>query len=207
MNKKLIVTIVVLLLLGVGGFAAAKNFKGSSSTSTSTESSTQPTSANSLKALLALGSAQTCTFDNAGSTGTMYISGGKVRGDFDSTTNGKTLKTHMLVDGTTSYIWMDGEKTGYKMSFDASAGAGTPGTTTAQTSGAFDANADMNYKCGPWVADASVFVLPTTVTFTSFAIPTMNPSSGNGSSSSQCSYCDNLTGDAKTQCKSALNCK
>lgn len=205
MNKKVIVTVVLLLVLGIGGVFAATKFKGSSTTTTPTESTQTPATANSLKSLLALGTSQTCTFDNQGNTGTMFISSGKVRGDFDSTVNGKTTKTHMIIDGKTSYIWMGSEKTGFKMSFDATTQPGASSST--QGSGTFDPNANMNFNCSAWVADETVFALPKGVTFTSFSLPITTPSStGSGSTSSQCSYCESLTGDAKTQCKSSLNC-
>jgi hypothetical protein len=137
----------------------------------------------------------------------MYIAGGKVRGDFGTSINGVESKSHMIVDSNTSYLWTDGSKTGIKMAFDPNAKpVATPGAT-----GSFDASANMNYKCSAWVTDTSKFTLPTDVTFSSFAVPSTSPAKTNGttgsSNSSQCSYCESLTGDSKTQCMSALNCK
>lgn len=210
MNKKVIIVIVVLLLLGIVGYFLMGKGKGPAGTPIG-QNSAQPGKVNSLKSLLGLGTAQTCTFKSEGNQGTVYVAGGKVRGDFDSTVEGKTTKSHMIVDGTTSYLWMEGEKTGFKMSFDPNQETG--GTESANTTSAqaFDASKDMNYDCKPWITDSGMFTLPAGVKFTEFAIPSIAPaaspaSGSSGSSSSQCSYCDSLTGDAKTQCRSALNC-
>lgn len=203
MNKKAIIIAVVLILLLIGGYFLMKKRPAPSPVAqpTSQEKATSPSS---LKDLISKGIAQSCTFSNEGSTGTVYVSGGKVRGDFDTTVDGKVTKSHMIVDGNTSYIWSDGQTTGVKMTFDASATPSATGTTS--TAGSFDASANMNYKCGVWLADSSMFVLPVGVQFMSFGTPT-GASPAAGSNSSQCSYCDSLTGDSKAQCLTALKCK
>ncbi len=209
MNKKLIIIVAALLLLGVGGYLYMK--KGTPAGIPGAQTGSQTTSVNSLKDLLAKGIAQSCTFSSDAESGTVYVSGGKTRGDFSSVTEGKTVLSHMIVDGNTSYLWTDGQNTGFKMSFDPNAAASaTPGTAgTTGSTGSFDANANMNYKCSSWFADASKFALPAGVTFTSFSVPTMAPATTTGTSgnSSQCSYCDSLSGTQKTECLSALNCK
>lgn len=203
MNKKVITVIVIILVLLLGGyFFMAKGKNGGSGTGPQTS-----TAASSLKDLISKGIAQSCTFSSEGNKGKVYVAGGKMRGDFESVTDGKTVTNHMIVDNNTSYIWMDGEKTGFKMSFDPST-TKTEGSTTSPASGAFDAGADMNYKCGAWITDGSMFTPPASVTFTSFAVPSAVPATtGSGSSASQCSYCTALTGDDKVQCMSAFNCK
>ena len=110
----------------------------------------------------------------------------------------------MIIDGNTSYIWSDDSKSGIKMTFDASA---TPsGSAATSPAGSFDATANMNYKCGVWVADSSMFTLPVGVQFMTFGTET-GVTPGTGTGASQCSYCDSLTGDSKTQCLTALKCK
>lgn len=207
MNKKIILIIVAVLLLGGGAFFFMK--KGPAAPATPGSSSTQQAAGpSSLKDLISKGIAETCTFSNEGSAGTVSVSGGKVRGDFDSTVDGKVTKSHMIVDGTTSYLWMDGQTVGYKMTFDSSASATAEGKATSQPAGSFDAGAQMNYNCKPGIVDNSLFDLPKGVNFMSFGT-TLNatPGPGGASSSSQCSYCDTLTGDSKTQCRAALNCQ
>lgn len=199
MSKKVVAIVIILLLLLLGGyFYMTKGKRGGTGTGTETQSS----ASSSLKDLLTKGVAQSCTFSNEGSAGTVYVAGGKMRGDFDSVTEGKTVKSHMIVDGNTSYIWMDGEKTGFKMSFDPSAQT----TGSAAPAGGFDANASMNYKCGAWITDSSQFTPPSNVTFTSFDLPSAAPAKAGGTQPSQCSYCSSLTGDDKAQCLSAFNC-
>lgn len=212
MNKKVLVA-VVLLLLAVGGYFGYTKFMGGKVPGVPGTSS----GPKSLKDLLSAGVAQKCTFsstsESGSSEGTTYISGGKVRGDFTTVASGKTMVSHMISDGKTSYIWTDGEKNGFKMTVSdqpTATGAKTDYTGGSSTNSAADLNQQADYKCSGWVTDGSYFTPPTTVTFTDFSqmyAPTSNaPSQGSGSSS-QCSYCNSLTGDDKTQCLTALKCK
>lgn len=201
MNKKSVIIVVAILLL-VGGYFFVK--KGdSSSTSGTTSISSDSNKPSSLKDLISKGIAQTCTYSNENGKGTFYVSGGKTRGDFETTSGGVTTKGHMLVDSGTSYIWMDGQKTGFKSTFDTSTTAEPSSNPSVAQS--FDADASMNYDCKPGVVDSSLFTAPKDVEFMSF--DSINPSNGTGSgASSSCSYCNNLTGDDKTQCLTALKC-
>ena len=218
MNKKVLITVAVLLFLGIGGYAAYTNFKSSSSTKVETaETANKPDDANkpaSLKDLLTKGVAQTCTYSSDSGRGTVYVSGGKVRGDFDVTADGQTSKSHMIVMDNTSYIWTDGQKAGFKTSFDASATpvAGANGSTA--TKSGFDPSSMADYKCGTWVVDSSMFALPSGVTFSTFAMPSAVSPTGSDTpgkpatdNSQQCAYCNALSGSDKTQCLNALNCK
>jgi hypothetical protein len=203
-DKKVLVIIVAVLLLLLGGWYFLSSKKSAPSPSTETASGPQqPSGVSSLKDLITKGVAQNCTFSNAGTNGSVYVSAGKVRTDFDTTANNVTTKSHMIVMDNTSYLWIDGQTTGFKMSFDPNA---TPAAGSTAPNGSFDASANMDYKCSAWVADSSKFTLPTGITFTSFAVPTQVTPSGS-SSSSLCSNCDSLTGDSKTQCLTALKCK
>lgn len=120
----------------------------------------------SLAELMAGGAAQKCTFDDtmAGSptSGTVYVGGGKVRTDFTSTQDGKTMSGHMVTDGTTMHTWIDGMSRGFKMSNIASQGAEVPEQS-------FDVNKKVDYRCEAWTVDASVFALPEGVTFQDMA--------------------------------------
>ena len=64
--------------------------------------SNDTSSQKSLKDLIGLGQTQECTFTTEGSSGKVYIGGGKMRGDFSTTTEGQTVISLMLVDGQTS---------------------------------------------------------------------------------------------------------
>lgn len=210
MNKKVLV-IVILLILGAAGYFGYTKFMGKSLPGTSSESGGMK----SLKDLLSAGVAQKCTFattsESGSSEGTTYVSGGKVRGDFTTTTSGKTTISHMISDGKTSYVWTEGEKNGFKMTIPES--TTEPSTGNADSSTSTSSEADLNqkadYKCSGWVADTSYFTPPANVTFTDFsqiynpASPQTGKTTG---TSSQCSYCNSLTGDDKTQCLTALKC-
>ena len=200
MNKKILVIVVAALLLLGGGYFFLNSRKSI------TLPGSQTSAPSSLKDLITKGIPQSCTFSGEGESGSVFVSGKKVRGDFDTTVEGKVTKSHMIVDGNTSYLWTDDQKEGFKMTFDVSAVDASPEPGTATSGESFDANANMNYKCSPWLEDSSKFALPSGVTFTSFAMPSAQPGAS-GSGSSQCSYCDSLTGDSKTQCLTALNCK
>ena len=211
MNKKILLVAAAVLLLGVGGYFYTKTQKSGGNGGKSEVSSGMK----SLKDLLSSGVAQKCTFsttDESGvSEGTTYVAGGKVRGDFTTTASGKKTASHTIVDGKTSYIWTDGEKNGFKMTVEETeAGAEdkdapVPQETSVQET---DLNQKTDYKCSAWVPDSSLFVPPTNVTFTDFSEmfkPSASPGA-QGGNSSQCAYCDSLSGGDKTQCLSALNC-
>lgn len=182
MNKKLIIAVVVVLVLGVGGyfFWKSQSAKIPSGLQTGTETSS---GLKSLKDLIAAGIAQKCTFsttDESGSSeGTTYVAGGKMRGDFTSVISGKTTKSHMITDGNTNYIWMDGEKTGFKTTIEETGETETGDTSVSQdvtSQGGADLNAKADYKCSAWVTDSSMFTPPTNVQFTDFS-QMFNPSS------------------------------
>ncbi len=214
MNNKIIIGIAVVLLFGIGGF-----FLMSKNSGTPSSQLAQPTQEanklNSLRSLLTSGVAQSCSFsstnDNSTSEGTVYTTGGKVRGDFTVTVSDKTTKSHMIVDGQTSYIWMDGQKTGFKSSFSATPGAEASPSGSASANGNFNVDANLNYNCKPWVVDNSMFSLPTGIDFMSTETlqQNLNVKTGTGTGStqpSQCSACNSLSGAEKTQCLTALKC-
>ena len=173
----------------------------------------------SLNELLASGRSQKCTFtdttDGGSYTGTVYVGAGKMRTDFDSTVNGQTTKGHMLVEGQTSYTWMDGMMQGFKMSLDADAQADA--SAEQQT---LDPEKKADYRCDSWGVDSSIFNLPSGVTFSDLSsmmpqVPTGGGVQGEATGSAggstdlkamQCAACDSLTGDAQAQCKAALIC-
>jgi hypothetical protein len=160
------------------------------------------------------------------SSGAVYISSGKMRGDFQSQDNGKTESSHMLNDGSFVYIWTDGQQNGDKMSLTAvkqeeAQVTESPNDNSPQPSQAVNMQQKTNYSCGPWVADASVFTVPTNVTFTDYS--SMMQGSGAGTSTSagatqqgasahgsaaMCSECNQApAGQARNQCLKSLHCE
>lgn len=214
MNKKVlyaVIAVIVLLLVGGAVFVMSTKNKPATTPSTTTGTVTnkvqEPTKAGpkSLKDLLTAGVPQKCTFkdvsDQVNMEGTSYIAGGKMRGDFSTTVEGKTSTGHSIFDGKTSYVWMDGTSTGFKMEVDPSV-TSTPESSTQQ---GLDLNKTLDYSCGVWIVDQSLFNPPEDVTFTSFAVPNTS-GSPTGGNQNLCASCDSLTGDQKTQCLTALKC-
>lgn len=123
----------------------------------------------SVKDLMARGGNHKCTFtqevENSKSTGTVYISGMKMRGDFNSSVSAgganMDIASHMISDGEFMYTWSSMMPTGFKMKIaDTSATA-----TVTPTQQSFDSNQKLEYTCVAWAVDETQFALPTTVTF------------------------------------------
>lgn len=177
MNNKVMWVVGIIIIAAIAlylimaksktGNEAAVNTAGNSAVKTGQNAATPATKASSLKDLLALGTSQKCTYSDNGSQGTFYVSGGKSRGDFTSTVAGKSTGGHMIADGKTSYVWMDGEKQGFKMSLDAS--AQQQANAPASQSQGVDVNKQMDYSCQAWSADNSMFTMPSGIEFVDLA--------------------------------------
>ncbi len=219
MNKGVMYGLVGVIVLGVIGYAVFNKQANDRVVSTDgTATTTQSTSKQSLKALLSATTPQKCTFteavENSTSNGTVYIAGGKMRGDFTSVAYGKTIVSHMVMVDSTSYMWTD-EGQGFKMAFDASQ------STSASGQQGMDVNKELEYQCMPWTVDASVFVLPSTITFKDMSALVPGASAGAKGSvtapsagsyggydmSAQCGACESYPEPQKTQCRTALKCK
>jgi len=154
--------VVVLVVLGFLLFGRGKSSKTEQSNNTTNTQANSPapvaSTPMSLADLANSSSSQTCTFTDASGTGTVFVASGKVRADFSSMEAGKAVGGHMILDNGTSYLWLDGQTTGFKSKISA-----TSNPTGQQ---GLDANQKLNYNCQSWSADASKFALPTGVTFT-----------------------------------------
>jgi len=209
----MVVVLVILLLLGLGAgfwFMTKKSPSNKNSvTSVPTGSVVQevPTTSpsRSLRDLLTAGVAQKCTFtagEDDSNTGIMYISNGKIRGEYSTKIEGETQNLSMIVDGNTTYLWGGETEAGYKMTID-------PSTTIKpeeKPSGLsfVDPDQNLNYNCTPWIVDASQFTLPSNIKFSDLS-SMMKPAT-TGGVVDKCAACSFLTGDEKTQCLSALDC-
>jgi len=123
----------------------------------------------SIEDLLAEGEAYRCTFayesDLADSTGVVYVSDGKLKGDFETDVEvlgGKVL-THLIRDGGTVYTWIDGTNVGVK----APATISRSDVSTGK-SGQFSFDPleqQLNYDCQEWDPDPGMFILPAEIKF------------------------------------------
>lgn len=98
------------------------------------------------------------------SSGTVYVSGNKVHGDFTSKVQGYgTVDSHLISDGAYVYSWTSIMAQGVKVKATAQSEGGT------QTSGqGGDANQNYAYHCEPSAADATLFTPPAGVKFISY---------------------------------------
>lgn len=208
-NMYLVLGLLLVLLVGAGVFMMI----GKKPTEpTPLSSATESTAKNpkSLKDLMASAVSQKCTYkdkmDTVDISGVTYVAGGKMRGDITSLVDNKQIATHIIVDGKTSYIWVDGQASGFKMAYDTGNTISNPDTKQSQQ---VDINKSMDFSCSPWMTDESMFTLPSNVKFTDYgsvAVPTVATTSGETAPQVNCSVCGNLTGESKTQCLTALKC-
>jgi hypothetical protein len=142
-----VVVIIALIAWGGGGSDTPESDEGAQNE--------QPAGSSSFRELLASSTPQECTFTDAetGTQGTMYISGGKMRGDFAGEAG---ADSHMIVTGDTLYLWGEGMSTGFKTTVQASTGS------NAQV----DLDHPVNYECRSTAVSSSRFDLPAGVTFT-----------------------------------------
>lgn len=168
------------------------------------DSQTGQVSRQSLRSLLTLGGNQNCEFTDVetGSSGQVYISGGKMRSDITTQVQGTSMAAHTISDGQTIYVWTEGQTDGFKMTLDATQPTGAPSDPASKN---VDLDRQVDYECNTWSPDSSLFTLPAGIEFKDFssmlAVPT-----GTGAAMDKCSACDSLSGDVKTQCLQALGC-
>ncbi|KKS96475.1 MAG: hypothetical protein UV73_C0010G0060 [Candidatus Gottesmanbacteria bacterium GW2011_GWA2_43_14] len=209
-NKALLAVLVTVLIGGAAvyfAFSNRSNPAGGSQSEIQTGQSVTETGSTqkSLKELFLSGVSQECSFsDENGSEGSVRVAQGKSRGDFSAVAGGKKMQSHMIVDGQTSYMWLDGQTTGFKMSIDSTAQA-----DNGQTQGNVDVNKKVDFRCQPWRTDNSVFNLPAGINFTDlgdFQPPITNAEGAVNTRNQQCAACNYLQGEAKSQCLVSLNC-
>lgn len=225
MNKVATVAGIVILVLV---FAVGAYFFLSKNSSLMSQNRKVAVEQKSLSDFLSMAGSQKCTFSDSSnnSNGTIYVSSGKMSGNFNTTTGGKTATTHMVEDGTYFYIWTGGDDKGYKVSVDAMKAASESSAKQVQDQrgNSVDINKKANYSCSNWSPDQSVFTVPATVKFTDYTQlmqqmmnatgattgatkSTASPTGTTQSNSAMCGQCDQLSGEAKTACRSALKCK
>ncbi|MBY0310350.1 hypothetical protein K2Q16_04370 [Patescibacteria group bacterium] len=99
--------------------------------------------------------------------GTIFISGGALRGDFlvPRESGAEPVVSSMIVKDGTMFLWsvIDGEAWGMKSSVTQDSGTTSPQLETQEP---VSLNDDIAYDCTPWVGvDRSVFVPPSDVLF------------------------------------------
>ena len=205
MNKTVLwVAIAVVVVAAAGAFFFLNNTPGGIATLGNT----------SLRSLLANNVSQKCTFNNGDANGTIYVSAGRMRGDFTSKAGEGTAQSHMIITNNIAYVWIDGMNQGYRMPFEDMA------STSSKNSGqGIDADARVATNCESWQSNDASFSLPTDVSFNAVATPpasnqqtsTTSTSAGVKANMSyyeqQCATCNAMTDKtAKDQCIAYFDC-
>lgn len=219
MKKWIILAVVaiLLLILGIGGyfFVAAKNQTSTKTTTQTPEptASENNTISGNIESLLSSGQNSQCTFstDTSGtvSTGTVFVSQNKMRGDFSSSVSGKQTTSHMIRDGEWVYTWTDGTNQGVKMKITADLEKKAKEIASSNSAtGTFDVNQNVDYSCKSWSTDTSKFQVPTNVTFVDLSAQMENINKMTDTvGDSKCKACDFIQDNAaKAECKKSLNC-
>ncbi len=157
--------IVGIIIVGGGAWYFTS---GSSDTAPTTgeetvmeESTDAPEGAGTFAELMARTGSWTCDasaqHEGGGSSGTVVMNNGKLRGDFTSTMSGITVSSSFIGRDGYMYTWTSMLPQGFKVAIDASTG----------TSGGqgIDPSTQVEYSCAPWSADESKFELPSGITF------------------------------------------
>lgn len=201
-------TIAVAFIVGAA-LLVSSNKNNDSEVASNTEATAQSAAetsieTGSIKSLIAAGENQQCTFksneQDAETDGTMYLSGGKMRGDFAIDANGTKTSSHMIYDGTTGYVWMDGQVMGFKMSLDAN-------SQTTDKSQSIDPNKNYEFNCGRWSVDNSKFEIPAGIQFSEMPALPSGSAGASGSADTkavQQAVCNNLPEPAKAQCLAGI---
>jgi len=209
MKKFLPIGIGILVLLGFILFTR----KSPQSAQDTPKESSDSLSGN-LKELITRNVPLKCTFDyqdeTAGSTtGTVYISGDNMRGDFEMTQAEQKFTSSMIRDQGYVYTWSSAQPQGMKMKLEE------PDTQMSQEeipenfSQQLDIeNESINYSCNPWSPDNSMFTPPANIEFTDLSEQMEKlQESTKEMLKDQCGTCDQLPeGDAQDQCREALGC-
>jgi len=208
-----IIIVVVVLMRGTGGPAAPGGTGpgGTANNGTSGQTGGTPMT---LKDLLTAGISRQCAFStqnpsNALVTGTVYVTSGHLRGDFNSKNASGTLtSSHIITDGQTAYVWTDSPAQGFQMSF---ASMSSP---AAGNKGFVNPDQSTNYSCTSWSADQTEFTPPANIKFTDMSAmmggagaPAGATGSGAGMSAT-CAMCAQAgSPQGIAACKAALHCQ
>ena len=99
--------------------------------------------------------------DSVETKGITYISGGMIRGEYNTKVQGVDMSSTMIIKDGYTYSWTSAlPNSGFKIKNEVSSG------TTGDTSGAYRYGEQIgDYNCEVWSADQSKFTLPTNVKF------------------------------------------
>ena len=162
-------TIVIIGLVVIGGIGFLM-FSGESSNDPGSEGTPSTNQMNAEEGLFSgslvdlqnRGGNYRCTFTHeseiAQSSGVIYVAGEKIRGDFESETQGISIDSHMIARDGFIYAWSPISPNGFKVPQTTN---GTDADAAAQ-GGYADFQQNYSYDCKPWKVDESKFEIPST---------------------------------------------
>lgn len=203
MQKQLLLIAVgigALVIIGVAGFFLLNKSSQSNKEKTAVQDAQQEQSQtkSSIQKLLAAGKNETCSVKYpAGeqtADGTIYVNGKNLRGDFTTTSEGKTIDSHIIQDETYMYSWTSLAPQGTKMKIaELEKLQASPATESV------DLNQEFDINCSSWSVDIGKFTPPANVNFVEIdttPAQTQQPDK---------SICDQITDpQAKTSCLQSL---
>lgn len=147
--------------------------------------------------------------DNQTSSGEVYVSdrGEQMRGMFEVTMDGQSYTSNVLVTGGYSYVWGDALDQGFKTNIEEAENMfgnyEAPEVDSETEVETFDPTQNVVLDCRPWNVDQTMFDVPTNIEFidTAAMMEQMQEQMDEA-----CGACDQLSGDAQTQCQQALGC-
>ena len=174
------VIVIVALSLGGGVYYSVKKNQNNDQKESIPENSPTPTpefgvdadaqaslgveiKTGTLRGLLSSGKDMVCKFTSGTASneisGTMYISGSMMRGDFSSkTTSGSSVESHMIKQGDVVFVWSGNQGTKMGMS-DITA------SNVAKVNSSVNLDSNVNYLCTNWNKDETKFSTPSNINF------------------------------------------
>ncbi len=132
-------------------------------TSTATTTTAKPSGLATLRSFLGFSGSEKCdisaTTKDGSTSGTVYISDSRMRGDFNSTIAGHAYSAHMLRNGDSVHVWTG--STGAVMLLSGLDALASSPLNKEHVS----LDQQVSYTCKPWIAAESEFALPTGVSF------------------------------------------
>lgn len=216
---KIIAAIAIVLALFAGGAYYYSSIHTAEDASTNTgritEGAFAPSVTNDLsgtgdfRKLLDMQQSVTCTVayevEGQGTfSGNVYVSEGKMRGDFSYTTGGEQMHMSVINDGSIGYTWGTTPMGELAMRYPI---AETDEDSSAEDQQMFDYDQRVTYSCAPWKADATAFMPPSDRDFMDVGNTVEMQTADIPSGSTQCRTCE-MIADAgpKEQCLAAFSC-
>lgn len=176
MKSKIIIAAVAMVFLAGGAFLITNK---ASDDGLGTKASTQSANGNteersSINGLLAQGKNVQCAYsytdgNSNKSSGTVYIAGERMRGNFTVKASGQAAQTsNMLRDDQYQYVWTEDTDTGFKIKI-SELDANDQKSTDEQNQQSVDQDKKYDFDCSGWSVDESMFKVPGGIKFTDYS--------------------------------------